>query len=310
MSLSRARITMSHILVSGILQRETIVKVRRLPIEYSALTNDSDFIHMGFGGDSYNEAVALKALGDRVDFFSMIGEADYASLINTPAKLFEIDTNYILPKLSETPSAVIFYAPNKKQQIFEDKKDVRDAQYNVNLFKGKLQTADLLLSANANFCRPLIAEALSAGKKIAINIRNFDYATVKYNSYFLESADIMYLSDDNLDKDPYDFLKEVVEAYSPEVVILGQGAEGLIIYSKNTETYVHYNSVKTSTVVNTVGAGNALFASFLHYYLKTGDATLSIQNALLFASYKIGFLGSSNGFLTEEEIEHWRSLIW
>ena len=36
----------------------------------------------------------------------------------------------------------------------------------------------------------------------------------------------------------------------------------------------------------------------------------AIKNALLFASYKIGFVGTSNGFMTEEQIETWHALIW
>ena len=78
--------------------------------------------------------------------------------------------------------------------------------------------------------------------------------------------------------------------------------------SKNLK--VHYKTVKTNEVVNTTGAGNALFACFLHYYQETGDSTLAIKNAMLFASYKIGYMGTSNGFMTVEQLEQWRSLIW
>ena len=73
---------------------------------------------------------------------------------------------------------------------------------------------------------------------------------------------------------------------------------------------MEYKPVKTNEIVNTIGAGNALFSAFLHYYVKTGDAHDAIKNALLFASYKIGFLGTSNGFMTEEQIEQWKRLIW
>lgn len=301
---------MSNFLVSGILQRETIVKVESLPIVYSPVTDIAQSIHTSLGGDSYNEAIALKWLGDQVDFFSMIGENDDANLINRKGSEITLDTNYILPKLSATPAAVIFYGNDKKQQIFEDIKNIRDAEYNINLFKSKLPTADMVLTANANFCRPLVKAAVEAEKKIALNIRTFKKETEKYNKFFLDNADIIYLSDDNLKDDPYDFMKDIVGKYNPEILILGQGSDGLIIYSSDKDSYTHYKSVKTNEIVNTVGAGNALFSCFLHYYQKTGDSTLSIRNALLFASYKIGFVGTSNGFMTEKQIEDWRELIW
>ena len=74
--------------------------------------------------------------------------------------------------------------------------------------------------------------------------------------------------------------------------------------------HIHYDSVKTNEVVNTAGAGNALFACFLHYYQETKDSINAIKNALLFASYKIGFMGTSNGFMTVEQVAQWRDLIW
>ena len=36
----------------------------------------------------------------------------------------------------------------------------------------------------------------------------------------------------------------------------------------------------------------------------------AIKNALLFSSYKIGYMGTSNGFMTTEQLAQWRNLIW
>lgn len=301
---------MSKFLVAGILQRETIIKVDKLPIKYQPLTDTFRSIHTSVGGDAYNEAIALKWLGNTVDFFSMIGNDEDPSIINPKTSEVHLSTEFILPNVAETPAAVIFYDKNRKQQIFEDIKDMRDCKYDLDLFTKELPTADMVVLANANFCRPLLYAASEGGKKIALNIRNFIYETERYNEDFLSKSDIIYLSDDNLKEDPYTFVKYFAEKYNPEIVILGQGQNGLLIYSRNAETYVHYNTVKTNEIVNTVGAGNALFSCFLHYYNKTGDAAFSIKNALLFASYKIGFIGTSNGFMTEKQIEDWRELIW
>ena len=301
---------MSKFLVAGILQREAIVKIESLPLKFQAVTDIPNSVHYGVGGDSYNEAIALKWLGDDVDFFTMIGMNDDPSIVNSNANDITLTTDFILPKLNATASAVIFYDKLKQQQIFEDIKDLRETPYDLKLYKKEISTADMCVFANCNFCRPLLEEAKKADKKIAVNIRNFKYETEQYNADFLSNADILYLSDDRLDEDPIDFVKYITEKYSPEVVILGQGAQGVTFFTKKLNTYTHYNSVKTNEVVNTVGAGNALFSCFLHYYNKTSDEIYSIKNALLFASYKIGFVGTSNGFMTEKQIEDWRDLIW
>ena len=82
------------------------------------------------------------------------------------------------------------------------------------------------------------------------------------------------------------------------------------MFDKSKNLRAHYNTVKTNEVVNTIGAGNALFACFLHYYMETGDSVNAIKNALLFASYKIGYMGTSNGFMTTDQLDQWRNLIW
>ena len=98
--------------------------------------------------------------------------------------------------------------------------------------------------------------------------------------------------------------------YDPEIMIVGVGSRGVILYTKKDNSILEYKPVKTEEIVNTVGAGNAMFSAFLHYYVKTGDAKEAIKNALMFAACKIGYVGTSRGFMTEEEIEQWKSLIW
>ena len=44
--------------------------------------------------------------------------------------------------------------------------------------------------------------------------------------------------------------------------------------------------------------------------METRDSSKAVKNALLFASYKIGYMGTSNGFMTNEQLEQWRNLIW
>ena len=172
------------------------------------------------------------------------------------------------------------------------------------------QSCDMMVLANANFCRPFAKAAKEYSKPIAVNIRNYNPEKEKYNTDFLEPAKVLYFSDDTLTEDPYDFIQRMADTYGTEIIILGQGSEGLILFDKTQDLRVHYKTVKTNEVVNTIGAGNALFACFLHYYMETGDSVNAIKNALLFASYKIGYMGTSNGFMTTEQLAQWRSLIW
>lgn len=301
---------MNKFLVAGIVQRETLVKVDKIPVEYKALTSKPNTVNISVGGDAYNESLALVWLGNDVDFMTLIGQHDSPELINPFGCEIKLRTDYVLPRLEETLTEVVLCGNNWKQQIFEDNKDIGKAAYDEELFKERVEKAGVVVLSNVKFCRPLISLAQKAGKPIAVNIHGNLGEDESSNTEFVAAADILYLSDDHLKQDPYEFVKEIVQKYGTKIVILGMGEKGVLLYSKDDNIFAPFQTVKTNKVVNTVGAGNALFSCFLHYYYKTGDAIVAIKNAMLFASYKIGFIGTSNGFMTEEQIEQWCSLIW
>lgn len=301
---------MGKFLVAGIIQRETIVKVDKIPIEYAGVTNRPYSIFTGTGGDAYNEALALASLGNSVDIMSMIGHEESLELVNPKDCEIRLIPDYVLPRLHTTPAAVVFYDNSRRRQIYEDIKDLRETAYDHKLFRQRAARAEMLVISNANFCRPLLQIGKELRKPVAVNIREYQESKLCYNEEFLKAADILYVSDDHLIDEPYEFVKSLAAAYRPEIIILGQGAGGLILYDKNRNIITHYNTVKTHDVVNTVGAGNALFSCFLHFYNETHDSVFAIKNALLFASYKIGFMGTSNGFMSTQQIAQWRNLIW
>ena len=301
---------MGKFVVAGVTQIETIVKVDKIPVEFAPLTRGTGTICTSVGGDAYNESLALKWLGNDVTFMSMVGRTQNMELLNPADRKVTIPTEYIIPQMENTPTEVIFYDRNRRQQIFEDPKDLHDAVYDLSMATPLVAACDMVILANANFCRPFLRLAREHCRRIAVNVRNFNRDMEKYNTEFLNGAQILYFSDDILTEDPFDFVQSIADRYATDIIVLGQGAEGVILYDRNVGIKVHYNSVNTNEVVNTAGAGNALFSCFLHYYLETGNSVNAIKNALLFASYKIGYMGTSNGFMTTQQLEQWHNLIW
>ncbi len=301
---------MGKFVVAGVTQLETIIHVDQIPIGYAPVTSGVDTIFSSVGGDAYNESLALKWLGDEVTFMSVVGRNMDMERLNPPDRNVTISTQYVIPQMNDTPTEVILFDRERRQQIFEDRKDLRETNYDMSMAAPLIAESDMVVLANANFCRPFVQAAKQQKKKIAVNIRSNRTDFEKFNEDFLKGANILYFSDDVLEKDPYEFIKYVADTYGTEIIILGQGANGLILYDRNADITVHYNSVKTNEVVNTAGAGNALFSCFLHYYQENGDSVAAIKNALLFASYKIGYIGTSKGFMTTEQLEQWHRLIW
>lgn len=301
---------MNRFVVAGVTQIETIVKVDHIPIGYSPITSVPETIFTSAGGDAFNESLAFTWLGDKVELLSVVGRNQDMSVFNPVDREVTLNTDYILPIIDNTPTQVVLYDKDRKEQIFEDIKGLRNAEYRMSMVPPMVGSSDMVVLSNANFCRPFIGVAKEFDKKIAVNIHTYIPEKEKYNVDFLENASILYFSDDTIETDPFDFVKSIADKYGTDIIILGQGSKGLILYDRRENINVHYDTVKTNEVINTTGAGNALFACFLHYYQETGNSKLAIKNAMLFASYKIGYMGTSNGFMTVEQLEQWGNLIW
>ena len=85
--------------------------------------------------------------------------------------------------------------------------------------------------------------------------------------------------------------------------MIGLGADGALLAVRGDNFMERIPAVQTRPIMNTIGAGDSLFSSFLHAFIKDGDPYNAIQKAVVFASYKIGTAGAAEGFLNAEELE-------
>ena len=80
------------------------------------------------------------------------------------------------------------------------------------------------------------------------------------------------------------------------------------MYFREDNRYYEMPAAHVGDVVNTVGAGDALFSSFLHYYAKGFHPVDCLKRAQIFAAAKIRVSGASKGFVTEADVEE--MLAW
>ena len=290
-----------HILVSGLVNTETTTAVRGFPINYYPIDYPFFGINTSVSGVAFNLAKALKTLGDEVRLTSMTGSDFAAAYIRDALRELNICTEYVQPKLQQTPSSVVLYDPEGKRQIYCDLKDIQETPYEFG--PKVLDGIDLVAACNINFNRPLLRLAKAAGKRIATDVHVLTDIYDEYNREFMECADILFFSDEGIGENYRDFLMGLAEAYPCRIVVLGRGAKGAAMYLRETGEITEMPAVSAGAVVNTVGAGDALFSSFLHFYAKGISAVDALQRAQLFAAHKITVSGASNGFVTEEVIE-------
>jgi sugar/nucleoside kinase (ribokinase family) len=99
---------------------------------------------------------------------------------------------------------------------------------------------------------------------------------------------------------------QLLERFPARLVVIGLGAGGALLAERGGEV-VEVPAPAVRPVVNTAGAGDALLACFLHYYLQGAGAREALRCAVLYASYKVGEDGSASGLLNEAALEALRA---
>lgn len=291
---------MAKILVSGLLNIETTARVKEFPIPYYPIEYPFFGVSIGVSGVAFNLAKALQKLGDEIVLCSMIGHDFTGRMIMEELNLGKIPSENVKVKLAETPSSAVLYDQSGRRQIYCDLKDIQETPYEFS--PDLLKNTDAVLACNINFNRPLLGLAKEQGKLIATDVHVLSDPNDEYNRDFLRTADVLFLSDEGIGCGPRDFLR-MLSAYSPaRIIVIGMGSKGALMYLKESSRFVEQPAKSVGNVTNTVGAGDALFSSFMHFLVKGYEPEAALDKAQLFAAMKIRFSGAAVGFPGEEEL--------
>ena len=119
---------MNNILVCGLINVETTLKINNFPIEYTPVEYNFFGIDSSISGVGYNIVKALKTLGDTPCFLSIIGNDMYRNIIFSDLEKDKIDTKYVLPLLDQTVQSGILY-DNNRRKILLDLKNIQEINY-------------------------------------------------------------------------------------------------------------------------------------------------------------------------------------
>lgn len=290
---------MSKILVSGLVNVETTCSVGSFPISYQPI----DYIFFGtnlnVSGVGYNIASALKTLGDKIQLVSVAGRDLTAKLIFE--RLKELGVNSKLQNsIDKTPLSVILYDGDGRRRIFCDLKDIQNSSIDTSDID--IKSYDLVVACNINFSRSLLNKAKEAGVLVATDVHVQHDINDEYNKEFMQKSDILFLSNEGVIGREEEFVSQLSRAYNNRIIVMGLGSNGAIMYERSNGRIIHQPAPKPPKIINTVGAGDALFSSFISLYAKGYAPEECLRLAQIFAVHKIGFDGGSVGFLTLEEL--------
>lgn len=291
------------LLVSGLLNVETTVAVRGFPINYYPIDYPFFGIQTAVSGVGFNVAKALKTLGDDVTLLSFLGPDAEGDRVLGALREAGIPTEGLRRDLRSTPVSTVLYDPEGRRQIYCDLKDVQDQTLDPAALLPALTGCDLAALCNINFNRQLIRTARQLGVTTATDVHVLGSLTDEYNRDFMENADILFLSDEALPCDPADFIRQIRDRYRSRIIVMGMGARGAMLLEREADRPIRIPAWSEARIVNTVGAGDALFSAFLHFYAKGLDPEAVLRRAVVFAGVKIGTNGAGRGFCTAEVLE-------
>lgn len=289
------------VVVVGHINLETTVAIEGFPLAYNPVNYRFFGIESQVAGVGYNLALALHTLGTQVKLLSLIGPDPSGDLVKQALQLQGLATQGVLTQASQTGQAVILYDPSGQRQIHTDLKDLQDQCYPVHSFRQAAQGANLAVLGNINYSRGLIPIALELGLPIATDVHTISHLNDAYNHDYMAAAQVLFQSHERLSVSPQEWVRLVQKQYGPKVMGVGLGSQGALL-GLPSGSMLHIPAQPLRPIVNTIGAGDALFAAFLHFFLKTEDPLVSMRYAVAFAGYKIGARGAAQGFLSEEHL--------
>lgn len=289
------------VLVCGTLNLETTLPVDAFPLAYEPVRYRRFELRSQPSGVGFNVARALTVLGNRVRLVSLVGVDFLGRALRDALPEHGLSAEWVLPLLGETPQSVVVFDGAGRRMIHTDLKDLGEQAYPAEVFAQALQGCGRAVMTNVNFSRPLLAQAKAAGANVATDLQTASESSRAYDADFLRAGDVLFLSHEKLGPSPEDFVAGLWERTAAQLIVVGLGAAGALLCLRGQPSQ-RLPAVELRPVVNTVGAGDALFAGFLHFYWD-GDAPVSaLRKAVVFAGYKVGENGAARGFLSEYQL--------
>ncbi|MEV7009963.1 carbohydrate kinase family protein [Streptosporangium sp. NPDC051022] len=291
--------------VAGAVSFYMSVGVGEFPVRYAS-TSSPRWLATGVSGAAGHIARTLKTLGDDVHLCTVVGR-DLPGL----GIAAELGREGLLgPGViegAESSAGVTLVGPDGRRMGFPHLTPVNGVAYPAGLLESGARGADLLILTNAKFVRDLVEPAARLGVPIAVDVHLIADLDSVYNRPWLENAQLVFCSHERLPDPPERWLAKMFGRYPRcRMVGVGLGARGALLGTREG-TLVRVEAVTPRRVVNTSGAGDVLFATFLHFWSGTGDPVLALQAAVVHAGWKIGHSAPVTASLTREELSALRA---
>ncbi|HEX4834331.1 MAG TPA: carbohydrate kinase family protein [Trebonia sp.] len=290
----------SSIVVVGVASLYMSVGVPGFPVEHAPGVPPA-WLRSGVAGSAAHVAKVLSALGNDVRLCTLAGSDPAGLAVRADLRAAGLPADGIVDA-GATSLGVVLVSPDGSRMGYPYLAAVNAVGYPAGTFRHLAAGTSLAVLTNTRFAGPLLGHARDLSVPIAVDVHLIADVDDVYNRPWLEVADIVFCSHERLPCPPAEWAARMFARYPGcEIVGIGQGAEGAILGLRDG-TLVRASAVAPRGVVSTTGAGDALFASFLHGWLATGSPVQALSSAVLHAGWKIGCPLPGDASLSENEL--------
>ena len=287
------------VLVIGTVGLQVNIPINNFPLNYQSIYFMDDKVDVDLAGVGYSSLNILKKLHNDVTFITGIGNDFFSDYIISDLKKKDIDLYYERKKTKTLISTILYDQDGKRSILREGRKDYMYVM-DPRVYESIDFRFDYAIVTLTNFARHILKDIKNKKIPMACDMQTIDNLTNNYGKDFMEASNIIFFSNDHYDQDIEELVKSLYDKYHYEIIGVGMGAKGCLLCVDGKISYYNAYPVK---VVNTVGAGDTLFTSFVHFYYTDKDPDLAIRKALLYTSEKIKYKTSSEGFMDLNEFK-------
>jgi sugar/nucleoside kinase (ribokinase family) len=278
--------TMARIVVVGVASLYMAAGVGEFPLAHTPGTAP-DWMRAGVAGSAAHVAKVLSALGDEVRLCTLAGTDPAGLAVRADLRGCGLSCEGVIDA-GATSLGVALIAPDGTRMGLPYTAVVNAVGYPPETFRRLAAGADLAVLTSARFARPLIRWAEHASVPVAVDVHLISDVDDGRSRPWLEAADIVFCSHERLPCQPEEWVPRVFWRYPGCAVVgIGRGEDGAILGLRDG-TLIRAEAIAPRGVVSTSGAGDVLFASFLHGWLATGNPVGALQAAVLHAGWKVG----------------------
>jgi sugar/nucleoside kinase (ribokinase family) len=287
------------ILVAGITNMETTVRLEGFPLEYTKSRFAFDGVTDRVGGVGYNVARMLAAMGARVELFTLLGRDLVGNVLREKlATIIGLGQRCIQQTEAQTLRSTILVDPTGRGAMFTDLKNSQDLVLPEDVLNESLAGVEWVHASNINWALSVAQDAKGKGITVSTDVQNLRQLDDAYNSRFLAVADWVFLSGEQVEGSQKDFLEQLMARYAVSGVVMTVAENGAFLGTRKADGNLqvqHQKAILQGPVVNVTGAGDTLAAGFMAGMQQGLSPWESLLMGQVAAGFRITQPSSSDG---------------